>query len=415
MLSLHTSPLAPLGARETGGMNVYVREVARLLAEAGISVDVFTRRSDPATPAVESLGVAGARLIQVTAGPAAHVEKEALAAWVPAFAEGVEAYRQREGLRYDLLHSHYWLSAAAGDLLRSRWRVPHLAMFHTLAEVKLRARVSERESAERREAERRLVHRLDGIVVATEHERRFLSQLYRVPERRVSVIPLGVDRDRFRPYAADDPEVARVRATLGLDAGEWMVLAVGRLEPLKGFDILVRALGEMTQRPRVRLVIAGGDERSRPERQRLQAIAAEVGVLERVTFAGSVPHDRLPAWYNAADVVAVPSFYESFGLVAVEALACGTPVVASRVGGLASTVRDGRTGYLVPWRCPGPFAEKLDLLLTNEALRHSLGVAAADSMQTYDWGGIASAVRALYATTVSAHTASEDAAVAGGA
>jgi len=430
ILSLHTSPLAPLGGRETGGMNVYVREVARLLGAAGVAVDVFTRRIDVATPEVEPLGQSGARLIHITAGPPERLEKEALPALTAAFADGVDAFRAREaGQRpdqrpdqcsdqgYDLIHSHYWLSAAAGDVLRNRWGVPHLAMFHTLAEVKLRARVSEREPEQRREAERRLVHLVDRIVVATEHERRLLRQLYRVPETKVSVIPLGVDRDRFQPRPRAAGTVAAVRQRLSLAAEERLVLAVGRLEPLKGFDILIRALGEMTQRGQVRLAIVGGDERAEAERHRLAAVASELGVTDRVSLAGSIPHEQLAGWYNAADVVAVPSFYESFGLVAVEALASGVPVVASRVGGLTSTVRDGRTGYLVPWRCPGPFAEKLDLLLTNEALRTSMGVAAAESMRPYAWTAITGELLDLYRATLEAHAVvrSAAAAVAGGA
>jgi D-inositol-3-phosphate glycosyltransferase len=230
-------------------------------------------------------------------------------------------------------------------------------------------------------------------VAGTPHERQLLKQLYGVLPANVSVIPLGVDLEQFSPQ----PQ-AEARAALGLppDLAQHVVLGVGRLEPLKGFDILVRALAEMTERDHVTLVIAGGDSRAAAEVARLQAAATEVGVADRVRFVGAVPHESLHLYYNAADVVAVPSFYESFGLVAVEAMACGTPVVASRVGGLTSTVADGRTGYLIPWRCPGPFAEKLDLLLENESLRRALGAAAARSMQDYSWSAVAASVLALY-------------------
>ncbi len=391
VLSLHTSPIAPLGGRETGGMNVYVRHVAACLAREGVAIDVFTRRTDPATPEVQPLE--GARLIQVSAGPTASVEKEDLLAHVPEFVRGVEAFRAREGVHYDLIHSHYWLAVEAGDALARRWDVPHVAMFHTLGDVKLRARASEHELPARLEAERRLVHSVDHIVAATVHERQLLKQLYRVSPARVSVIPLGVDLEAFRPRPQSE-----ARAALGLPVDEHMhvVLGVGRIEPLKGFDILVRALAEMTERDHVRLIIVGGDDRAAPELDRLRAVAAEVGVTEQVTFAGAVPHESLARYYRAADVVAVPSFYESFGLVAVEALASGVPVVASRVGGLTSTVADGRTGYLIPWRCPGPFAEKLDLLFENESLRAALGTAAARSMQSYSWDAVAGSLHDLY-------------------
>jgi D-inositol-3-phosphate glycosyltransferase len=413
ILSLHTSPLAPLGGRETGGMNVYVRHVAACLAAAGVEVDVFTRRTDPATPEVQPMD--GARLVQVGAGPATHIEKEDLLGHVEEFARGVEAFRAREALDerapdYDLIHSHYWLAVEAGDALARRWHVPHVAMFHTLGDVKLRARASEHESPARLEAERRLVHSVDHIVAATQHERQLLKQLYRVSPQRVSVIPLGVDLDAFRPRPR-----AEARAALGLPAQErgeghlHVVLAVGRIEPLKGFDILIRAVAEMTERDHVRLIIVGGDDRAAAELDRLRAVAAEVGVLDAVTFTGAVPHETLQTYYSAADVVAVPSFYESFGLVAVEALASGVPVVASRVGGLTSTVADGRTGYLIPWRCPGPFAEKLDLLFENESLRAAFGAAAARSMQAYSWDAVAASLHDLYrdlaATPVSAAAA----------
>jgi D-inositol-3-phosphate glycosyltransferase len=394
MLSMHTSPLAPLGGRETGGMNVYVRAVAGELAALGVGCDVFTRRIDAATPELEPLGN-GSRLINIEAGAVSYLDKEDLPPLVEAFAAGVEAFRAREGLEYDLIHSHYWLSVAAGDLLARRWGVPHVAMFHTLGDVKLRARASEHESSERLETERRLVHTLDRIVAATQHERQLLRQLYRVSPDRVAVIPLGVDLARFEPR-----DRAQARAALDQPLEGRIVLAVGRLEPLKGFDILIRALAEMTEREGVQLLLVGGDERAESERLRLDAVAREVGVAERVRFVGAVPHERLALMYSAADVVVMPSFYESFGLVAVEAMASGVPVVASRVGGLTSTVQDGRTGYLIPWRCPGPFAEKLDLLLENTALRDALGANAARSMQAYSWQAVASRLQAEYVTVI---------------
>jgi len=403
MLSLHTSPLAPLGGRETGGMNVYVREVASQLAALGIAVDVFTRRSSTGEPEVQPIaaerpGLPGARLVQVTAGPRARIEKEEMLPYAGAFAEGVEAFRAREGVTYDVIYSHYWLSAEAGAILAVRWDVPHAAMFHTLAEVKLRARASESEPRERIDAEQRLVSGLDRIIAATEHERRLLAQIYRVPTGRVAVVPLGADLDQFRPR----PQ-AEARAALGIDPGERMVLAVGRIEPLKGFDILIRAIAQLSDRRGVVLSIIGGDERAEREVAALRAVAAEVGVAEAVRFLGPRPHEALPAYYNAADVVAVPSFYESFGLVAVEAMASGTPVVASRVGGLASTVADGRTGYLIPWRCPEPFAEKIELLLRNEELRRALGQGAAERMRAYSWREVARAIASTLEAVVAEH------------
>jgi len=410
MISLHTSPLAALGGRETGGMNVYVREIATQLGASGIEVDVFTRRCDPELPAVTSIAP-GARLIQVDAGPAALIEKEELPAFVAPFAEGVEAFRTAEGGEYDLIHSHYWLSADAGGDLAERWDVPHAAMFHTLGDVKLRARASERESEVRLDTERRLVHALDRVVAATEHERQLLRQIYRVPASRVSVIPLGVDLDQFSPIPHEDR--AAVRQRLGLPEDERIVLAIGRIEPLKGLDVLIQSLSAMSDRDRVGLYIIGGDERARPELDRLAAIARTFGVQGHVHFLGARPHEDLPDYYRAADVVAVPSFYESFGLVAVEAMASGVPVVASRVGGLASTVVDGRTGYLIAWRCPEPFAEKFDLLFANEELRRALGASARRRMEeSYSWSGVADSVAALYEDLLDEHARPAEASAA---
>ena len=394
VLSFHTSPLAPLGSSKAGGMNAYIREVVTALAAIGWEIDVFTRSELAGGP--EAVAIApGARLVHVEAGAREPLETDALASLIDEFAAGVEVFRQRDGISYDLVHSHYWLSVAAGELLARRWGVKHLGMFHTLAEVKLRARASEHEPVTRIETERRQVHELDRIVAATVHERQLLHQIFRVPAERVAMIPLGVDLEEFRPR---DPAAAR--AAIGVPGDVRMLLAVGRLEPLKGFDILIRALAQLTVDDEVLLLVAGGDERSAPERERLEAVAREVGVEDSVRFLGAVPHEVLAPYYNAADVVVVPSFYESFGLVALEAMASGVPVVASRVGGLVATISDGRTGYLVPWRCPEPFAEKLDLLLRNEPLHRSLGLAARSSMEHYAWSTVAERLAALYEETL---------------
>ena len=390
MISMHTSPLAPLGGRETGGMNVYVRAVSAALARAGLYVDVFTRRTDPCSPEVETVTDA-VRLIHVPAGPAERVEKEEMDGFTDEFASGVLAFAARERARYDVVHSHYWLSAAAGRRLARSWDAPHVAMFHTLADVKLGSGYSEYEPDARVQAERMLVHDVDRVVVATEHELHLLGELYGVPARRVAVIPPGVDRERFRPR-----DRAAARSELGIDGAAHILLAAGRIERPKGLDVLIQALGEMTLRDGVQLLIIGGDERSQAEVARLTRVAEDAGVSDLVRFVGSVTHEQIGTYYNAADVVVMPSRYESFGLVAAEAMASGVPVVASRVGGLASTVADGRTGYLIPWRDPDLFAEKLDLLLDDEALRERLGASAAEAMRVYDWRSVAAQLVDLY-------------------
>ena len=390
MLSMHTSPLAPLGGRETGGMNVYVRAVSEALAGRGVHVDIFTRRADTAPPEVQAVAER-VRLIHVPAGPAERVEKEEMDAFADEFALGVSAFAANEATRYDVVHSHYWLSAAAGRRLAREWDAPHVAMFHTLADVKLGVGYSDFEPDARVDAERTLVHDLDRVVVATEHEMHLLGEMYGVPGRNVAVIPPGVDRERFRPR-----DRAAARAELGIDREARVLLAAGRIERPKGLDVLIEALGEMTEHDGVQLFIIGGDDRSRTEVARLRRVAERAGVSDRVRFVGSVTHAQIGTYYNAADVVVMPSRYESFGLVAAEAMASGVPVVASRVGGLASTVADGRTGYLIPWRAPDLFAEKLDLLLADEELRRRLGANAAEAMRVYDWRSVASQLVDLY-------------------
>lgn len=402
-VSAHTSPLAPLGGRETGGMNVYVLELSRELARLGYEVDIFTRR-DGDLPRVEQVA-ANLRLVRLDAGPAEPVEKEEIVACLPEFARDMRRFTHGEGRGYDIIHSHYWQSAWAARAIARHLRVPHVVMFHTLGEVKNRARISEHEPARRIRHERAIARRADAIVTASDHERQLLSRYYGAQEEQMHTIPCGVDIGLFRPR---DQQGSRRR--LGLEMDGPVLLWVGRLEKLKGVDILIQALAELDERD-FTLLVVGGDERAGTLKAELQSQAAEAGLAANVRFVGAVPHDELPVYYSAADVCVVPSYYESFGLVAVEAMACGTPVVASRVGGLVSTVIDGVTGYLIPWRCPGPFAEKLEVLLHNPELRANFSAAARRSVERFRWEGVALRIADVYDQVLAEHRARE---VAGG-
>jgi len=389
MISYHTSPLAPLGGPETGGMNVYVRQLSRELGQRGFLVDVFTRRQDASTPDVVEDGE-NVRVVQLEAGPPRPVEKGRLRRYLDQFEENLVRFASAEGSTYDLLHSHYWLSGWVALRLQERWGLPHVAMFHTLGEVKNRARVTEHEAPLRIRVERRLAAEADRIVCASQHEKHLLARLYDADPDRVAVVPCGVDLDLFRPQ---DKKAAR--RALGY-SDERIILFVGRIEPLKGIDILINAVAQLGDESDFHVLIVGGDNRSRRQVSHLQELASDLGIGERVCFLGAVDHEQLPLYYNAADVCVVPSYYESFGLVALEAMACGTPVVASRVGGLTGTVRDGETGYLISWRCPEPFAERLELLLGNETLRHRFGESARETVERYRWTNVAEAVAGLY-------------------
>jgi D-inositol-3-phosphate glycosyltransferase len=392
MISYHTSPLAPLGGPETGGMNVYVRHLSRELGQRGFLVDVFTRRQDASTPDVIEDGE-NVRVVHLDAGPRRPVDKGRLHQHLDEFEENLVRFASAEsdrGLTYDLLHSHYWLSGWVALRLQERWGLPHVTMFHTLGEVKNRARVTERETPLRIQVEQRLARQADRIVCASQHEKHLLARLYDADPDRIAVVPCGVDLDLFRPQ---DKEAAR--RALGY-RDERIILFVGRIEPLKGIDILINAVAQLGDESDFHVLIVGGDRRSRQQVSHLQELASNLGIGERVCFLGAVDHEQLPLYYNAADVCVVPSYYESFGLVALEAMACGTPVVASRVGGLTGTVRDGETGYLISWRCPEPFAERLELLLGNEALRRRFGEAAREVVERYRWANVAEAVVGLY-------------------
>jgi len=389
-ISAHTSPLARLGSREAGGMNVYVRKLSEELARRGFCVDIFTRRTDRDSP--ETIVLAeGLRVVHLAAGPAQPLPKEDLPHYLEAFEESLLRFQQAQNLNYDLLHSHYWLSGSVAERLKVRWRVPHVAMFHTLGEVKNRARITEREPPLRIEAERAVVRGANRIVCASEHEKQLLVELYGARPHCIAVVPCGVDLDLFQPM---DKEEARRR--LGLRDHERIILFVGRIEPLKGVDILIGAAAQLHGQEDFYLLIVGGDGHAHSEMTHLQRLASGLGIDHHVSFIGPVDHERLPLFYNAADVCVVPSFYESFGLVAVEAMACGTPVVASRVGGLTVTVRDGETGYLVPWQCAEPFAERLELLLGNRELRRALGRTAREQMHRFRWASVAEGVIKVY-------------------
>ena len=400
IISVHGCPIARLGSRDTGGMNVYVRQVAQELSARGVYVDIYTRDHEPGDPQVVDLAEK-ARVIHLKAGSIA-LQKEDLPGSLPAFVRSLLDYTRQNGLSYDVIHSHYWLSGRVGNVLARHWRVPHVATFHTLAEVKLRARAGEREPEARATGERRVIESADRVVAFSEHERDAIARLYNSGRDHIAVIPCGVDIDRFQPVDGD-----RARKDLGLDGGK-VVLYVGRIEPLKGIDILLRAVAQLGESENVKTLIIGGDSGGDREVERLKSLADELGISSQVSFVGRVEQGELPVYYSAADVCVVPSWYESFGLVALESMACGTPVVASRVGGLPTIVKDGVTGYLVPWRCPEPFADRLDILLNSPVINMGMGEAARSTALTMSWSAVADRLLSLYTSLLSPDLMSSD-------
>jgi D-inositol-3-phosphate glycosyltransferase len=395
MISLHTSPLAPLGrTRDAGGMNVYIRELARELGRSGVEIDIFTRRIDCDTPTIQYPAY-GARLISLPAGPATLLPPSELHPYVAEFSCRLARFAEREQRSYDLIHSHYWLSAAAALPLARAWNVPHVTMFHTVERLKSQqygAPVSNSLASQVRiETERRIAATVERISVSTEHEGEQLRKLYGLSPSSFQIIPCGVDLDAFTPGTPAEREMARQRFA---SDGRPMLLFVGRLDAIKDLDLLLVSVARM--RTDAALHIVGGDPDGDPELDRLRALACDLGVAERVRFPGAVAQRDLPDYYRAADALVVTSRYESFGLAAVEALASGTPVVAAQVGGLPSIITHGENGLLVRWRCPEAFAEQLDLLLEDTALRARLSATARSSVERFSWERIGDEVRALY-------------------
>lgn len=384
---MHGCPFARIGERDTGGMNVFLKETSKELGRRGIAVDIFTRFHDPHDPQVVALGE-NARVIHLAAGPLAE-PKHSLAQHLPSFTEALREYTSSRGLRYDVVHGHYWLSGPPALTLAREQGAPAIASFHTLARVQDLVRPSSGDAPERGAVEERIAREADVLVSSSAQEREQLLRLYGARPERCRVAPCGYDASLFRPM---DQEQAR--RALGLTAPH-VVLFVGRMEKIKGIDILLRAVAMLEEREEVEVLLVGGGEQD-PERHKLAALARELGLESRLRFVGRVPQEELPAYYNAADVCVAPSFYETFGMVALEAMACGTPVIAARVGGLQSTVQDGASGFLVPWHCPEPYAERLETVLGNVVLRRRLAAGAEEAARDKTWQLVADRLLGIY-------------------
>ncbi len=397
MLSVHTSPLDQPGTGDSGGMNVYIRAVAERLAAQGAQVDVFTRSRDGLPEVLE--GRRGVRVVSVPAGPRGPVPKAELPRYLPEFLGGMLAFGRRRQRTYDVVHSHYWLSGWVGRSAKQIWGVPLVASFHTLGKVKNYSLALDEgpEPAHRLAGEERVIAEADRILAPTPAEAAHLVGLYRADPSTIRIVPPGVDHGLFFPRSRD-----RARERLHL-TGVRLVLFVGRLQPHKGPDVAIRTVAEALARdPRgtddVVLAIVGGPSGTSrgAEVARLIDLAAALEVGERVMFFPPQPQGRLADFYAAAEVVLVPSRSESFGLVALEAQACGTPVVASAVGGLRYVVVDGVSGYLVQGHDPGDHAERLLALLGDPDGARRMGEAGVAHSRSFSWEVTALEVLGVY-------------------
>ena len=383
-ITLHACPLAAPGQGKSGGMNVYVRQLASALGNTGMEIDIFTREHPDVVNRIETIGP-NVRVIHIAAGDTeAHVGE--LYAHLPAFLKQLNAFREEEGLEYDVVHSHYWLSSWVGRELSQAMGVPHLVTFHTLGLIKMQSRAGEVEQLERPVVESEVMASADRIIAFSPHERDAMARLYGADAAKVSLVPCGVDLSVFRPL-----DQKMVRDRLGLN-GEKILLYVGRVEPLKGLDLLVETAAQMDSEDGVRVIVVGADVNGDREMDRVKLLAKERDLEGQIDFVGQVDHKELPLYYNAADVCVVPSYYESFGLVALESMACGTPVVATRVGGLSTIIQHGRTGYLKPWRCPDAFANSVEMIISSDGLQQSMGTAARKHAEGMGWDTVASMI-----------------------
>lgn len=394
VLAYHSSPLAEPGAGDAGGMTVYVRSVAEAMAAAGASTDIFTRATG-GERAITQLSP-GVRVIAVPAGPPRHLDKEELTEYVDDFSDGVRAFATAQRARYEVLHSHYWQSGLAARDLARAWDVPMVHSHHTLGKVKNRwlAPGDEPEPLSRLQGEVAVNAAADAVIASTDAEWQQLACLYGAPHDRLKTVYPGVNHSVFMPG-----DRLEARSRLGL-TDEAVVLYVGRVQPLKGLELGLRAAEQLVSaldKQLVFLVVGGASGgRGAHELQRLVDLAESFGIGDAIRFVGARLHADLPVFYRAADAAVVCSHNESFGLAALEAHACGTPVVATAVGGLSHVVRDGRSGFLVDSRDPAIFAARLKTILSDPNVRDDFGRVAASSARRFSWTSTAELFVDLY-------------------
>lgn len=403
MISYHTCPLSAQEGKETGGMNVYVLELSKQLASLGYTIDVYTRDQDDSKEKIVTVAP-NLRVIHLTAGPKKNIPKKNLNSYLPEFAENFATFTQKENLDYDILHCHYYLSGLIGILINEKRqkKLPLITTFHTLALMKnLVARsIDEKESQERIEAEMLLVKQSNMIISPSTTDAYYLTYLYHCPKEKIAVIAPGVNTDIYKPI---DKKVAKEK--IGMEKDKKLVLFVGRIEPLKGIDILLYAFKILTVRyPHlpICLLIIGGDTSEKRELwsyelQKLEEVRQTLGITQTVKFLGRRKPEELPLYYNGADVVVMPSHYESFGMTALEAMSCGTPVITTDVAGITDITNNKHKNLLITTsNNPLLLSSKIHTFLTNKKLSEKISRDLVKAVKQYDWTHIADMVSVLY-------------------
>ena len=389
-ISVHSCPLRPLGTGGVGGMNLYILSLCNETNKLGIEVDIFARWHDQNEPEIIQINER-TRLIHIRAGHPRDESTIDVYNCLPEFQANLLSFIEKEDIKYDVLRSHYWTSALVAEKIKKQLGSPDIVTFHTLGAVKNRAFGGRLEPELRIESEKEIVATVDHIVTSTPEGKSNLINLYGSSPDKVSVIPPGVDLDFFRPK---DKEKAR--RELDLEEYKRVLLFAGRLQPFKGLDLLLHAMTYLPNHGFTRLLVVGGNAGKGDELAKMNSLVKELGISNMVGFVGAVEHKNMSKFYNAADICVIPSYHESFGMVALEALASGTPVVASRVGGLATIVKDGETGYLFEERSPETLATYLCLLMSENEIRNSMAKAARQSVMKYNWSSTARRLFRVY-------------------
>ncbi|HEX8531903.1 MAG TPA: glycosyltransferase family 1 protein [Cytophagales bacterium] len=398
-ISEHASPLAILGGADSGGQNIYVDQVARNLATLGYEVDIYTRWDDPTRDQINKY-LPGVRVIHVEAGPRHVLPKEQLFGFMDEFAANMEAFIVEEGLHYQVIHAHFWMSGYVAMQLRKSLGVPYVVTFHALGKIRrIHQGTADGFPDCRFSVEENVARKADLVIAECPQDKEDLMILYYVPEEKIKVIPCGFDGTEFYPI-----DRRRARLKLGLHPDEPVILQLGRMVPRKGVENVVRSLALVNGRREqpARLLIVGGetddpDPLKTPEIARLQAVAAEHDLLSQISFVGRKQRGQLKYFYNAADIFVSTPWYEPFGITPLEAMACGTPVVGSNVGGIKFSVKHGKTGYLVPPNEPEILSERLLEILDNPALGRTFSLNAIKHVNSmFTWDKVAAGIAKLY-------------------
>jgi D-inositol-3-phosphate glycosyltransferase len=390
MLSIHSSPIGDLGTQDTGGMSVYVREMAKELGRLGHRIDIFTQHNignhDPVIHLYDNV-----RLVHLSGGTRENIAKSSLYEVLPQLFNELVSFRIREKITYDIIHSHYWLSGVLGLELQSSWNAYHLITFHTIGAVKNLTCPTENASELRLTNEKKLARLCNRIVVPTQKEKEYLIQYYAIPYDKIRIVPCGVNFDRFKLR-----DKTSARRELALPVDDPFILYVGRFTPIKGLDRLFKSFSYLTRPSRPRLVMVGGDGEHSPMLKQLQSKAKTLHIENLLMFAGRVDQETLSVYYSAADVLVVPSYYESFGLVALEALACGTPVVTTPVGAMEKIVQDGVTGYIATDSNLQHFAGCIEAILLKQKQNGLSPSKIRASVSEFTWAKSASVLLDAY-------------------